>query len=195
MAAQERAGQTLLALVVGLSCKRPVLSEAHRGGRGPSCILFSALAPPWQVPIHGPARLGGLLQPMTRTDCASPQSPKGFLESYEEMLTYALRPETWATTRLELEGRGVSLLVLVPEALSRAGYLCRAPPSFQGSEMAPSVLRAPSVCSVLGQAVRGTAPAAPHCRAGRGLLTHEAHTCPCPVWASLTQPASRRWCA
>lgn len=40
------------------------------------------------------------------------QSPKGFLESYEEMLNYALRPETWATTRLELEGRGVSLLVL-----------------------------------------------------------------------------------
>uniref|UniRef100_A0A2K6L7B1 Mitoguardin 2 n=2 Tax=Rhinopithecus TaxID=542827 RepID=A0A2K6L7B1_RHIBE len=34
-------------------------------------------------------------------------SPKGFLESYEEMLSYALRPETWATTRLELEGRGV----------------------------------------------------------------------------------------
>lgn len=40
--------------------------------------------------------------------CFSPQSPKGFLESYEEMLSYALRPETWATTRLELEGRGVS---------------------------------------------------------------------------------------
>ncbi|XP_045144494.1 mitoguardin 2 isoform X1 [Echinops telfairi] len=35
------------------------------------------------------------------------KSPKGFLESYEEMLNYALRPETWATTRLELEGRGV----------------------------------------------------------------------------------------
>ncbi|KAF3821024.1 hypothetical protein GH733_011177 [Mirounga leonina] len=34
-------------------------------------------------------------------------SPKGFLESYEEMMVYALRPETWATTRLELEGRGV----------------------------------------------------------------------------------------
>lgn len=28
------------------------------------------------------------------------------------MLSYALRPETWATTRLELEGRGVSLLML-----------------------------------------------------------------------------------
>lgn len=27
------------------------------------------------------------------------------------MLSYALRPETWATTRLELEGRGVSWLV------------------------------------------------------------------------------------
>ncbi|XP_066112082.1 mitoguardin 2 [Saccopteryx bilineata] len=35
------------------------------------------------------------------------KSPKGFLESYEEMLSYALRPETWASTRLELEGRGV----------------------------------------------------------------------------------------
>lgn len=35
------------------------------------------------------------------------KSPKGFLESYEEMLSYALRPETWAITRLELEGRGV----------------------------------------------------------------------------------------
>lgn len=40
------------------------------------------------------------------------KSPQGFLESYEEMLSYALRPETWATTRLELEGRGVSLLML-----------------------------------------------------------------------------------
>ncbi|XP_055964873.1 mitoguardin 2 [Sorex fumeus] len=35
------------------------------------------------------------------------KSPKGFLESYEELLSYARRPETWATTRLELEGRGV----------------------------------------------------------------------------------------
>ncbi|XP_036117361.1 mitoguardin 2 isoform X3 [Molossus molossus] len=35
------------------------------------------------------------------------ESPKAFLESYEEMLSYALRPETWATTRQELEGRGV----------------------------------------------------------------------------------------
>ncbi|KAL1765633.1 mitoguardin 2 [Sigmodon hispidus] len=38
------------------------------------------------------------------------KSPKGFLESYEEMLNYALRPETWATTRLELEGRGVACM-------------------------------------------------------------------------------------
>ncbi|XP_049629997.1 mitoguardin 2 [Suncus etruscus] len=35
------------------------------------------------------------------------KSPKGFLESYEELLSYARRPETWATTRQELEGRGV----------------------------------------------------------------------------------------
>lgn len=57
-------------------------------------------------------QLGPGASPMTQTDCASPQSPKGFLESYEEMLNYALRPETWATTRLELEGRGVSWFVL-----------------------------------------------------------------------------------
>ncbi|CAO2598108.1 Mitoguardin 2 [Lemmus lemmus] len=43
---------------------------------------------------------------MTRAE----KSPKGFLESYEEMLSYALRPETWATTRLELEGRGVACM-------------------------------------------------------------------------------------
>uniref|UniRef100_A0A6I8N9C6 Mitoguardin 2 n=1 Tax=Ornithorhynchus anatinus TaxID=9258 RepID=A0A6I8N9C6_ORNAN len=35
------------------------------------------------------------------------KNPKGFLESYEEMLSYALRQETWPTTQLELEGRGV----------------------------------------------------------------------------------------
>jgi hypothetical protein len=29
------------------------------------------------------------------------------------MLNYALQPETWATTRLELEGRGVSWFVLI----------------------------------------------------------------------------------
>uniref|UniRef100_A0A8C6FIA1 Mitoguardin 2 n=1 Tax=Moschus moschiferus TaxID=68415 RepID=A0A8C6FIA1_MOSMO len=57
------------------------------------------------------------------------KSPKGFLESYEEMLSYALRPETWATTRLELEGRGVSRCcvepwcpgVPPPELLERGG--------------------------------------------------------------------------
>lgn len=43
---------------------------------------------------------------MTRAE----KSTKGFLESYEEMLSYALRPETWATTRLELEGRGVACM-------------------------------------------------------------------------------------
>lgn len=50
------------------------------------------------------------LSPNQNRLCFS-QSPKGFLESYEEMLSYALRPETWATTRLELEGRGVSWLL------------------------------------------------------------------------------------
>lgn len=64
--------------------------------------------------------------------CFSPQSPKGFLESYEEMMGYALRPETWATTRLELEGRGVSWFMpspsavgsLVPEILEQGGGAC-----------------------------------------------------------------------
>lgn len=36
-----------------------------------------------------------------------PQNPKAFLESYEEMLHYALKQETWPTTQQELEGRGV----------------------------------------------------------------------------------------
>ncbi|XP_068771155.1 mitoguardin 2 isoform X5 [Struthio camelus] len=35
------------------------------------------------------------------------KNPKGFLESYEEMLRYALKQETWPTTQQELEGRGV----------------------------------------------------------------------------------------
>ncbi|XP_061208787.1 mitoguardin 2 isoform X2 [Neopsephotus bourkii] len=35
------------------------------------------------------------------------KNPKAFLESYEEMLHYALKQETWPTTQLELEGRGV----------------------------------------------------------------------------------------
>ncbi|NXE46388.1 MIGA2 protein, partial [Casuarius casuarius] len=35
------------------------------------------------------------------------KNPKGFLESYEEMLHYALKQETWPTTQQELEGRGV----------------------------------------------------------------------------------------
>ncbi|XP_039618501.1 mitoguardin 2 isoform X1 [Polypterus senegalus] len=40
---------------------------------------------------------------MTRAD----KNSKGFLESYEEMLRYTQREETWATTKMELEGRGV----------------------------------------------------------------------------------------
>ncbi|KAM8827799.1 mitoguardin 2 [Spinachia spinachia] len=35
------------------------------------------------------------------------KSPKGFLESYEDMLLYTKREETWPVTKLELEGRGV----------------------------------------------------------------------------------------
>jgi len=40
------------------------------------------------------------------------QNPKAFLESYEEMLHYALKQETWPTTQQELEGRGVGKEVL-----------------------------------------------------------------------------------
>ncbi|XP_042563072.1 mitoguardin 2-like, partial [Clupea harengus] len=35
------------------------------------------------------------------------KSPKAFLENYEEMLLYTQREETWPTTKMELEGRGV----------------------------------------------------------------------------------------
>ncbi|XP_068191785.1 mitoguardin 2 isoform X2 [Antennarius striatus] len=35
------------------------------------------------------------------------KSPKAFLESYEDMLLYTQREETWGVTRMELEGRGV----------------------------------------------------------------------------------------
>nr|XP_008167423.1 mitoguardin 2 isoform X1 [Chrysemys picta bellii]XP_023961866.1 mitoguardin 2 isoform X1 [Chrysemys picta bellii]XP_042710165.1 mitoguardin 2 isoform X1 [Chrysemys picta bellii] len=35
------------------------------------------------------------------------KNPKGFLASYEEMLHYALKQDTWPTTQRELEGRGV----------------------------------------------------------------------------------------
>ncbi|MEE6505568.1 hypothetical protein FKM82_005562 [Ascaphus truei] len=35
------------------------------------------------------------------------KSPKGFRENYAEMVCYALKEDTWATTQRELEGRGV----------------------------------------------------------------------------------------
>uniref|UniRef100_A0A8B9RJL8 Mitoguardin 2 n=1 Tax=Astyanax mexicanus TaxID=7994 RepID=A0A8B9RJL8_ASTMX len=35
------------------------------------------------------------------------KSPKAFLESYQEMLLYSQREETWPTTKMELDGRGV----------------------------------------------------------------------------------------
>ncbi|XP_061912781.1 mitoguardin 2 [Entelurus aequoreus] len=35
------------------------------------------------------------------------KSPKGFLESYEDMLLYTQREETWPVTKMELHGRGV----------------------------------------------------------------------------------------
>ncbi|KAI4892649.1 hypothetical protein NFI96_005904 [Prochilodus magdalenae] len=38
------------------------------------------------------------------------KSPKAFLESYQDMLLYTQQEETWPTTKLELEGRGVVCL-------------------------------------------------------------------------------------
>lgn len=35
------------------------------------------------------------------------KSPKAFLESYEDMLLYTQREETWPVTKMELDGRGV----------------------------------------------------------------------------------------
>ncbi|KAG8447991.1 hypothetical protein GDO86_015188 [Hymenochirus boettgeri] len=35
------------------------------------------------------------------------KNPKGFLENYEQMLHFALKEDTWATTQRELKGRGV----------------------------------------------------------------------------------------
>lgn len=35
------------------------------------------------------------------------KSPKAFLESYQDMLVYTQREETWPSTKMELEGRGV----------------------------------------------------------------------------------------
>ncbi|KAG7257424.1 hypothetical protein CRUP_002913 [Coryphaenoides rupestris] len=36
------------------------------------------------------------------------KSPKAFLESYQDMLLYTQREDTWAITKMELEGRGVA---------------------------------------------------------------------------------------
>ncbi|KAL4617415.1 mitoguardin-2 isoform X1 [Arapaima gigas] len=41
------------------------------------------------------------------------KSSKAFLESYDEMLHYTQRVETWPTTKMELEGRGVSSSVRI----------------------------------------------------------------------------------
>lgn len=38
------------------------------------------------------------------------KSPKAFLESYQDMLLYTQREETWPTTQMELEGRGVVVM-------------------------------------------------------------------------------------
>uniref|UniRef100_A0A8C7LZS6 Mitoguardin 2 n=1 Tax=Oncorhynchus mykiss TaxID=8022 RepID=A0A8C7LZS6_ONCMY len=38
------------------------------------------------------------------------KSPKAFLETYEDMLLYTQREETWPVSRMELEGRGVVVM-------------------------------------------------------------------------------------
>lgn len=85
-------------------------------GIGPGLALACPPSVGQPVPVHLVQRGLGPSHDQ-KSLCFSPQSPKGFLESYEEMLSYALRPETWATTRLELEGRGVGWLVLRPGIL------------------------------------------------------------------------------
>ncbi|KAJ8286558.1 hypothetical protein GJAV_G00040560 [Gymnothorax javanicus] len=46
-------------------------------------------------------------QMITGLMCKANKSPQAFLESYEDMVRYTQRDETWATTKMELEGRGV----------------------------------------------------------------------------------------
>lgn len=47
-----------------------------------------------------------------------PQSPKSFLESYEDMLLYTQREESWPVSKMELDGRGVSIWVLMHYTLT-----------------------------------------------------------------------------
>lgn len=42
------------------------------------------------------------------------KSAKAFLESYEDMLLYTQREETWPVTQMELDGRGVSIAECIP---------------------------------------------------------------------------------
>lgn len=86
---------------------------------------------------------------------------------------YALQPETWATTRLELEGRGVSWFVLSPSTL---GSLT---PNIleQGRDACAELcldsegLRWLRCCCQRAQAAGETAPAVPHCGPGMCPLT------------------------
>lgn len=50
------------------------------------------------------------------------QSPKAFLESYEDMLLYTQREETWPVTQIELEGRGVSSAECIYVCISSVMY-------------------------------------------------------------------------
>ncbi|NXY83900.1 MIGA2 protein, partial [Alcedo cyanopectus] len=52
------------------------------------------------------------------------KNPKAFLESYEEMLHYALKQETWPTTQQELEGRGV-VFNPIPQPAGATGFASR----------------------------------------------------------------------
>lgn len=121
------------------------------------------------------------------------------------MLSYALRPETWATTRLELEGRGVSRCcaeprcpgVRPPSSLSPVEVRPGALPCFRGSEVAPLLLEAPVPALPQARAAGRVAPATPRCRAEVYLLSQVFP--PGPPHTRPLRPQStawpHRWCA
>lgn len=102
------------------------------------------------------------------------------------MLSYALRPETWATTRLELEGRGVSWSVLTSLGSPCLRALGRekgrpASASVPAAEMTPSLLRALVPALPQAQAMREVAPVAGQ----RERRMHPLRACPGPAGFSL----------
>uniref|UniRef100_A0A8B9RJX8 Mitoguardin 2 n=1 Tax=Astyanax mexicanus TaxID=7994 RepID=A0A8B9RJX8_ASTMX len=56
------------------------------------------------IPIWGSENLQVVIGLLVQ---ANYNFPKAFLESYQEMLLYSQREETWPTTKMELDGRGV----------------------------------------------------------------------------------------